>query len=322
MSFMDKVKNFFYDEEEIEEVVPEVRKDSRRKTSHTEPKKKINIYDIENEKNKVNRKEKRKEEVKEVNERDLFKAERTFNFPMDVGDEDDFEPVKKENIRETKKVEPEVKKDALRTTRSATNHSSNYSYNSFNSSNTSNTLRPHQRKKEESHFKPSPVISPIYGILNEDYKKEEITESSSKTKELSFDKKTVDFDTIRKKAYASLDEELEKTLSDQKKDIFYNLEDNKKEDEEENTPEKELEEEYVEKPYKKDEDVIITYNDEDPESEEKESSEEELEVPKITRTKRRKTEAEEVAKEDDDESTDLFKIIDDMYKDPSDEEEE
>ena len=43
-------------------------------------------------------------------------------------------------------------------------------------------------------------------------------------------------------------------------------------------------------------------------------------MPKITRSKRNNKVAEEV--NSDDESQDLFKIIDNMYKDPSDEDEE
>lgn len=165
------------------------------------------------------------------------------------------------------------------------------------------------QKKEEKHFKPTPIISPIYGVLNENYKKEDITDIS-KTKEFSFDRKELDFDTIRKKAYAELDNELEKTLNGNQKDIFYNL-DKQIDEQEEVKKEENLKEEYVEKPYKKDE-VVITYEDEE--------KQEELEVPKITRTKKNKEVAKEIQNEDDD-SKDLFKIIDDMYKE-SDEEEE
>lgn len=310
MSFMNKIKDFFYDEEEIEEVVPKVKKETKKNVSK-EPKRKINIYDIENEKNKVNKREKKsKEEVKEVNERDLFKAERTFNFPMDVDDDEDFEPVKREQVREMKPVKTEVKtrRSTQSTSQNYRSHSSDYAYSS---------LRPYQSKKEEKKFKPTPVISPIYGILDQNYKKEDIKDSN-KSKELSFDKKEVDFDTIRRKAYKTLDDELEKTIN-KKKDIFYNLEDNKSNEEE--VEKKALEEEYVEKPYKKDEDVVITYNDEDPTPENTETPvEEELEVPKITRSKRNTKVAEEAKKEED--SQDLFKIIDNMYKDPMDEEEE
>lgn len=289
MSFMSKIKDFFYDEEEIEEV----DEPKKQKKIKNEPKKKVNIYDIEREKEKANLREQKKQDI---SEKELFKAERTFNFPVDVTDEDDFEPVRRESsIPNENRFKRESESAPIKTRRSS------YSYSPYKSINSS--------KKEEKHFKPTPIISPIYGVLNENYKKEDITDVS-KTKEFSFDRKELDFDTIRKKAYADLDNELEKTLNGKQKDIFYNL-DKQISGQEEVKQQENLKEEYVEKPYKKDE-VVITYEDEE--------KQEELEVPKITRTTKNKAVAKEIQKEEDD-SKDLFKIIDDMYKE-SDEEEE
>ena len=77
MGFIDKVKGFFYDEDEIEE---EVEVPVKREI----PKKKQIIVDDE--------------EEEEISERELFKAERTFNFPMDMDEDEeepDFTPIKK-----------------------------------------------------------------------------------------------------------------------------------------------------------------------------------------------------------------------------------
>ena len=69
-------------------------------------------------------------------------------------------------------------------------------------------------KKEEHTFKPTPIISPVYGILDKNYKKEDIT---SKRKNVSLDDyyskpKTLTIDDIRNKAFGTLEDDLESTL--------------------------------------------------------------------------------------------------------------
>lgn len=70
------------------------------------------------------------------------------------------------------------------------------------------------QKKEEHIFKPTPIISPVYGILDKNYKKEDIT---SRKKSVSLDgfysqPKTLTVDDIRNKAYGTLEDDLESTL--------------------------------------------------------------------------------------------------------------
>ena len=67
-----------------------------------------------------------------------------------------------------------------------------------------------RRPSEPTHFTPSPIISPVYGILNEDYKKEDIVTRGEK-KMSSYEK--LDLDEVRKKAYGTLEDEIEKTLT-------------------------------------------------------------------------------------------------------------
>jgi hypothetical protein len=63
--------------------------------------------------------------------------------------------------------------------------------------------------KRESSFKPSPIISPIYGILDKNYKKEDIVskEGTERTGG-SFERHRVTVDEVRKKAYGTLTDEL------------------------------------------------------------------------------------------------------------------
>ena len=65
--------------------------------------------------------------------------------------------------------------------------------------------------EEKKVFKPSPIISPVYGILDKNYQKEDI-----KSKEISspnyFNPKEAKLDEIRKKAYGTLEDDIETTM--------------------------------------------------------------------------------------------------------------
>ena len=61
-------------------------------------------------------------------------------------------------------------------------------------------------------FKPSPIISPVYGILDKDYRKEEIKSKTTVNPEPVKPKVTV-YDTVRRKAYGTLEDDLEDTLN-------------------------------------------------------------------------------------------------------------
>ena len=63
---------------------------------------------------------------------------------------------------------------------------------------------------EKKIFKPTPIISPVYGILDKNYHKEDIV-SRTDTKPLK-DSNESPIDTIRNKAYGTLEDELENTL--------------------------------------------------------------------------------------------------------------
>lgn len=308
MGFMNKVKNFFYEdvEEEVDDYKPE------------EPKKKFNPFKKEP---KVEEIEKPEEVVKDVkqeanndlSERELFRAERTFNFPMDLGDEIFDE---EEKVKETTEVMPTINEPVKEET---------YTRSIYR-----NISREEPKKEEKKKFRPSPVISPVYGILDKNYTVDDVVEAD-KTKEFSFDKKIVDFDSVRNRAYKDLDEELEKTMNN---DIFFNLDEEQKE--EENTAEEEINNEEPS--------VIITYDEVEeetpieaeevefkeaevkeivPEESEEDTEEEKeeddlapdvkIETPK--RSRRNRIDKEEKEKED------LFNLIDNMYNEDEEEEE-
>ena len=65
-------------------------------------------------------------------------------------------------------------------------------------------------EKEKKVFKPTPIISPVYGILDKNYHKEDIVSRNDSLKEK--EESTSSIDAVRNKAYGTLEDELENTL--------------------------------------------------------------------------------------------------------------
>ena len=64
-------------------------------------------------------------------------------------------------------------------------------------------------KEAPKRFRPSPIISPVYGVLDKNYKKEDIVE---KNIGVYIRDGEMDVDTVRKKAYGTLEDEIESAL--------------------------------------------------------------------------------------------------------------
>lgn len=282
MSFLNKVKNFFYEdiEDDEEDIRLEERRKEERRKQFIEKEKKLDIQETNN----------------DLSERELFKSEKTFNFPMDIGDNifDDYKEEEKEESRSSIKEEKNIYARPLNRTNSRVTERMT-SYKSAV-----------EKKEEPKKFRPSPVVSPIYGVLDKNYSVDDVVDNNlSKTKEFSYEKKIVDFDSVRNKAYKELDEEIERTMNGSK-NIFYNLDEDEVKEENTNTIS-----DYINEPYDKNEnkedDVIITYND-------SEEDEEDLTTPDVSITNPKEEKKEE--------KEDLFNLIDNMYSDDDDEEDE
>ena len=309
MRFMNKVKNFFYEdveEDDDDELLKKEALKREEKLRKKEEKRKLQIQKEEKIDTPSN---------PNLTERELFKSEKTFNFPMDIGDnifDDDDTEVIKEESRSTVKEEKNIYARSIN--RPSPVPTPQERISSYKQS--------VEKNEEPKKFHPSPVVSPVYGVLDKNYTVEDVVDRNlSKTKEFSIEKKTVDFDSVRNRAYKELDEEIEKTLNGTK-DIFYNLDEEIKEES------NGLIDDYKEEPYDKDEndDVVITYEQTDNYQEQAEEEKDDLddinfETPDV-----------KIPKEDDDsydetpaekeEKEDLFNLIDNMYSDEEDEEEE
>ncbi len=65
----------------------------------------------------------------------------------------------------------------------------------------------YEKKEAKTGFKPSPIISPIYGILDKNYKKEEIV-PKKEVRLTSYAKEHMSVDDVRRKAYGNLDDDI------------------------------------------------------------------------------------------------------------------
>ena len=210
MKLFDKIKDLFTDEiiEEKEEIV-EI-KEEKRIPSIMKQEKKEEIIE---------------KDIKNLTEKDLFKefsnlesdkeekigelSNNNFRFPI-AFEEDELLDEKlfgNQNIMQREKQQPTVVPEKKEL----------YSNN----------------KKEEkiSMFRVSPVISPVYGILDKNYKKEEVQPKPIKSKDITRNSTKVDFESVRKKAYGSLIDDIKENLSapkieekeEKKFEDFYNL---------------------------------------------------------------------------------------------------
>ena len=183
MGVFSKLKNIFYDEEYIDEPEAETKTKKelfKKETKDTKPK----VEEVKPMPKVVKEEEKVpvKEEPKSENtfsERELFRSERTFNF-TEFDDEEDLPP--RRNVLDMNKTQSDV-----------------------NTNTSAPVIEPPRV------FKPSPIISPIYGILDKDYVKDEVVEAKPIAKE---EKSTVrTYDSVRRKAYGTLEDDLEDTLN-------------------------------------------------------------------------------------------------------------
>lgn len=175
-----------------------------------------------------------------------------------------------------------------------------------------------KRKEETKKFKPSPIISPIYGLLDNDgnHVKEEV--SNDKTPNYNDE---VTFDEVRKKAYGSLDEEIENTMKRLSKKTIEEAEKDMENEQELSRSKKKKTQVKEEKPSV----VSLENDDEDDDMILPNVNFKEIDVDKEKKKLNKNTEKEELKKisddEDDDDTKeqDLFNLIDTMYQNKEDE---
>ena len=308
MGLLDKLKNLFTDEEEIIET-QEIEVEEEPKVEEPPKLPTFMREKIEKEEKKINILEEKAAEEEILSDRNLVKPDHSFKFPLAFDDKDFEVPsYNSQNVIQKVKEQEKEKKKSV-----------------------SELYAKKEEKKKEKHvFKATPIISPVYGILDKNYKKEELKAKKESEYELKRPSKKVDFESVRMKAFGTLADELQDNLLDDIKDVketsnveVYHdeellgdiLEDNKNEDTTIGT----AEENYydfgvayeVPREQEKNEDTsevkIINHNDEDVVAEK-------IEVKETNSDEVKKSKG----KEDVELTDDLFDLIDSMYEERDD----
>ncbi len=177
MGFISKVKGILFDEEEIE--LPEIKSETK-KVEH-KAKEDVIVEDI----NPI-------KEIKvpkdDFSDKESYKSESTFNFPIDFADTKEFEDLPDLVL----KHEKEVKKVEHREVQNTTKDFSEFL----------------NKREDKRKFKPTPIISPVYGILDQNYKKEDVVVK----KEILRSPKELTIDEVRKRAFGGLEQDIENNL--------------------------------------------------------------------------------------------------------------
>ncbi len=200
MGIFNKLKNIFYDEEIVEEPETELKKVDREIKKETKEEKPI-VEEI-----KVIKPETEHEivEIKDIpqvdntiNERELFRSERKFSFTELDEEEENLPP--RRNVLD-------LEKDR----------------------NTERTSFEAPQVEQPRVFKPSPIISPIYGILDKNYKKEDVKEKKEVNLS-SYTRGRVSVDDIRNKAYGEKEEvESKVEVDEEEENLMVDLSDKAK----------------------------------------------------------------------------------------------
>jgi len=195
MGLFDKIKDLFMDEvtdeedfeleeenekiyEEPKDVLPKVMRDTIKK---------------EEENIKFEELKPLKEDAKKEVEQPSSTTSKKFAFPIDFEEEVMPSRVTNRNVLVEKEREREIPKKEV----------------------PKKVTELYPKKEvvvEKTKFKPTPVISPVYGILDKNYKKDEVIERTEENSTMKRPSKKVDFETVRKKAFGNLSDEIRDNL--------------------------------------------------------------------------------------------------------------
>lgn len=179
MGFLDKMKNLFTEEVEEEEVVTRPKKEVVKQPESTFLKKERETVV-------------QKEPSMPVTESRLEENKEKFVFPV-YFDDKDFDDLEKPKVKEKPKavIPKEPKKEPYQGAKVAI------------------------EQEPKKVFKPSPIISPVYGVLDKNYSKDDITTKKDSAKSIirTVKPEHMTIDDIRNKAYGTLEDDLESTLS-------------------------------------------------------------------------------------------------------------
>lgn len=182
MKVFDKIRDLFTEEVEVEGVEEPVKKEVIQVEIPAPEAPKEEVEEVES--------------VEEVNQPAVKPQEEKYSYPV-FFDEKDFDDIEKHEKVEVEEPKKEVYKD---------NYKELYTYKK-------------EVKEDKKKFAPSPVISPVYGVLDKNYKKDDIVDKARKAPHKD---NSITIDDVRNKAYGTLEDELESTLFGKTSILFAN----------------------------------------------------------------------------------------------------
>ena len=192
MGFLEKLKNTFFEEEYVEVEEKEEKPIARKVES--KPKKEVveKAYaeDLPKQDEEIINEDRKP--VINYSDNELLKKDNNIQYFED----EDFV----EKTESPKKVEKPVKTKIY-------GEDIDKVYNFDNYSNVEENHKPYSNSNGKTGFKPTPVISPIYGVLDKNYRKEEVIDKKDKPSSY-VSRKNNDFDFVRNKAFGNLEDDI------------------------------------------------------------------------------------------------------------------
>lgn len=180
MGFFTKLQGYFFEDEEEEEEHEEEHEEQLATKVDVPKSKPVEIKHTEITVTPIELEEEPTEEVEvkvEVKEEPVIENKFTQNF---------FEDEEEDHEEEIRPLYPEKKEKTYQET--------------VNKQPYSTTTTTYYESKETKTFTPSPIISPVFGILDKNYTKEEVVTKKKEIKITSYNSKP-DLDEIRSRAY-------------------------------------------------------------------------------------------------------------------------
>ena len=231
MKLLDKLKNALFEEEyvEVEEPKPVKKKEkpiAKKIIVEDKPKKQAPKEDL------IVEEEKKEEKVETPNRDFKFKAILDDDF-IDLEEEKKQKPLPK--IEPKKEEKPKPVKKEVKETRPLYQGEKKTEEKKLYGVNNDKEIKIHEygsasRQKEKKTFHPSPIISPIYGVLDQNYKKDDIVTKKEVRITSSYKSKNIDVDSVREKAYGNSDDIFEEELTSNKQKETIKEEDKETED--------------------------------------------------------------------------------------------
>lgn len=235
MSFVDRIKNALFEVEYVE-----VDKDNTKKEEEKEKKSEENKdkpiakrvilsghrkekfkENIENTNDNCIRNELTTEEISNTNE---VPVEQPRQNDFKLMDDNDFkvEEFPPEPVREVRHEEQNYQRVVQEETpkveerviyRQEVREKSPYGIDETSKNLVQEYGKAYEKKEERTGFKPSPIISPIYGVLDKNYKKEDVKEKRE-VRISSYSRESINVDDVRNKAYGSKNESVKESVKE------------------------------------------------------------------------------------------------------------